>query len=193
MSAPQLELGDIDRVRIGKAGRRNDALVPWFVVQLKPNGFASARQNLLRQGYESFMPMCEVIIRHARSKRLSLRPLFPGYLFVGFDPEITRWRSINSTFGVSRLICARTNHPQAAPESFMTDLFAKCDENDIFLPDEALCKGDAVRVINGPFAGLTAQVDMLKDQERIALLLDVMGRATRAQFGRADLEKIPAA
>lgn len=163
--------------------------LPWYVAQLKPNGFVKARQNLLRQGFQVFMPMREVTIRHARSECRSLRPMFLGYLFVSFDPNVTQWRCINSTFGVSRLISVRTDLPQAAPVALMREMFARCDEDDTVLPPEHLRQGDAVQILNGPFAGLLAEVDTMTDGDRVALLLEVMGRRTRAECARTDLEK----
>ena len=32
----------------------------WYVAQLKPNGFYKAQLNLVRQGFECFMPMRKV-------------------------------------------------------------------------------------------------------------------------------------
>ena len=169
-----------------------DLSLPWYVAQLKPNGFQKARQNLMRQGYACFMPMRETIIRKARSERCCLRPLFPGYLFIGFDPASTQWRAINNTLGVNRLICARADLPQAVPQGMMWEMFNRCREDDVLRPAVDLSVGDAVRVVSGPFAGVLAEVDQVSNQARVALLLDLMGRATRAEFARADLEKISA-
>jgi len=185
--------GDIECATADQQALGRDLSLPWYVVQLKPNGFQKARQNLIRQGFACFMPMREAIIRHARSERRCLRPLFPGYLFVGFDPATTQWRAINSTVGVNRLICARADRPQAAPQGLMQEMFGRCRKDDVLRPPEDLCIGDAVRVVNGPFAGLLAEVENVSDHSRAALLLDLMGRATRTEFARTDLEKIPAA
>jgi len=75
----------------------------------------------------------------------------------------------------------------------MQEMFGRCRKDDVLRPPEDLCVGDAVRVVNGPFAGLLAEVENVSDHSRAALLLDVMGRATRTEFAHTDLEKIPAA
>lgn len=160
----------------------------WFLAQLKPNGFLTAQRNLQRQGFTTFMPMREKTVRHARKRSEVLRPLFPGYIFVNFDVDLTQWRVINSTFGVLRLVTARPDKPQMAPEALMAALLARCGEQDVVLPPVALNAGDKVRVVDGPFRNIVAEVESMTAQNRVGLLLKVMGRATRANFAVDDLE-----
>lgn len=162
--------------------------LPWFVAQLKPNGFATAKLNLHKQGYETFMPMREREVRHARKVKTVTRPLFPGYIFVSFDPETTQWRSINNTYGVSGLIMGGVNSPQSAPPDLMQTLLAGCSDGDLICPPEALAPGNVVKVVNGPFKDIIATVEALSNGDRIAVLLDVLGRVTRVEVARQNLE-----
>ena len=41
-------------------------------------------------------------------------PLFPRYMFVAIDVAVQRWRSIQSTIGVARLVC-NGDHPAEVP------------------------------------------------------------------------------
>ena len=160
----------------------------WFAAQLKPNGYAKAKHNLARQGYETFMPLVERVVSHARTKKRVMRPLFPGYIFITFDPEQTQWRSINNTFGVSSLIMARTNSPARVPDSLMTTLLAGCDVSGHILPPEKLNAGDKVRIISGAFEGTFAEVQRASEGERVRLLLDIMGRSVAANCAQNELE-----
>ena len=157
----------------------------WFVAQLKPNGFARARVNLQRQGFRTFMPMRE---QEAPRRATVLRPLFPGYIFVNFDADTTQWRVINNTFGVARLVMTRSDEPQAAPVPLMAALMARCGKNDVVMPPAMLDPGDKVRVIGGPFRDLVAEVERMTEQDRVSLLLNLMGRATRAELSIGQLE-----
>ena len=65
---------------------------------------ASAQFNLHRQGYRSFTPRVRRTIRHARTMRSVIVPLFPGYIFVILDLSLGPWRCVNSTIGVASLI-----------------------------------------------------------------------------------------
>src|ERR1700736_5521886 len=87
----------------------NDA---WYVVQTQVNAEAKAARNLVRQGFEIYLPRYLKRRSHARKIEKVAAPLFPRYLFVQVDMETQRWRSIQSTFGVSRLV---TNGSDPAP------------------------------------------------------------------------------
>ena len=52
----------------------------WYVVQTQVNSEARAEQNLLRQGYEVYLPRYLKRRRHARKVDLMAKPLFPRYM-----------------------------------------------------------------------------------------------------------------
>src|ERR1700704_4281196 len=99
----------------------------WYVVQTQVNGEAKAAQNLLRQGYEIYLPRYLKRRRHARKVDFTAKPLFPRYMFVAIDMATQRWRSIQSTFGVSRLV-TNGNHPAIVPEGGIHSLKAREDD-----------------------------------------------------------------
>src|SRR5271163_3401837 len=72
----------------------------WFVAQTLRHREQLARLHLGAQGFRSFLPRFHKTVRHARSLREVIAPVFPGYVFVVLDLERDRWRSINGTFGV---------------------------------------------------------------------------------------------
>ena len=165
-----------------------EAALPWFLAQLKPNGFTTAKLNLQKQGYRTFMPMRQTEVRHARKVTTVMRPLFPGYIFVSFDPELEQWRTINSTYCVSSLIVNDANSPQVVPLDLMEPMLAGCGESDLVLPPEMLVSGDVVKVVNGPFKDIVATVESLSSNDPIVVLLDLMGRVTRVEIARQRLE-----
>ena len=58
-----------------------------FMVQFKDNFHKIAEKNLKRQEFETFLPMQEVTIRKPSRFLNKLVPLFPGYMFIAFDPK----------------------------------------------------------------------------------------------------------
>lgn len=154
----------------------------WFLAQLRPNGLALAERNLLRQGFRIFNP------RQTRTRRRGDRfvtencPLFPGYLFVGFDPLQGGWRAINSTYGVARLV-SFGGQPRPVPEGLIDGLSARTDART----QRLLEPGDRVRIAAGAFADFVATVDSLAPDQRVWVLLDIMGRETRVAVGSGDL------
>ena len=87
----------------------------WYVVQTQVNGEAKAEQNLLRQGFEVYLPRYLKRRRHARKVDFTVKPLFPRYLFVAIDTATQRWRSIQSTFGVAHLV-TNGSDPATVPD-----------------------------------------------------------------------------
>lgn len=162
----------------------------WFVAQLKPQGLRRAEENLARQGFLSFCPKrLESVIRN--SKRMSKEaPLFPGYLFVQFDPSEGGWTSINATRGITRLIISDIRKPTPLPATFMAGLMARCDDGGLIGAPPDLEVGDTIRVLSGPFADTIARIETLQDGERIQILMDLMGRETRISMGKDRVEKL---
>ena len=102
-----------------------------------------------------------------------------------------RWRSIFSTVGVSRLICGG-DAPQAVPDRIVDALRAREDEAGLVHLDlrPSFRSGDKICVLDGALAGCFGLYEGMKDSERVAVLLDLLGRKVRVIV---DAEKIEAA
>lgn len=152
----------------------------WYVVQTQVNGEAKAAQNLLRQGYEIYLPRYLKRRRHARKVDFAAKPLFPRYMFVAVDMATQRWRSIQSTFGVARLI-SNGDEPAMVPEGVVAALRAREDEKG-FVRLEArpdFAPGDKVRVLAGAFMDSAGLFNGMADHDRVSILLDMLGRKVR--------------
>lgn len=167
----------------------SEAETPWYLAQIKPNCYAIAERNLARQGFAVFSPTREETRKRGGKFVASVQPLFPGYLFVGFDPEIAPWRAINSTYGVSNLVTLGGNMPRPVPAGLVQELVGRCNETGQLLPPSSLQPGDEVRVTNGPFTDFVTTVDKVSADQRVWVLLDIMGRSTKVAMLNDDLQK----
>ena len=155
-----------------------DSLKKWFILQFKPNSHRLAERNLRRQGFESFLPLHEVT-KHKYNRYVSdLRPLFPGYMFVAFNPESGPWRQINCTTGVSKLVCFG-GQPNPIPLDLISGLMARCNSVGKLLPPNQFNKGETVQLLTGPFANYIAKVETIDANQRVWVLMELMGRVTR--------------
>jgi transcriptional antiterminator RfaH len=112
------------------------------------------------------------------------RPLFPRYLFVHMDPGRCRWLSINSTFGVQRLICAG-DEPLPVPEAVIHEIRSREDkEGAVLLSPANLRRGQRVTIIEGPLTDLAGIFEEMVDRDRAVLLLDILGRSVRVRLPR---------
>jgi transcriptional antiterminator RfaH len=149
----------------------------WYVVQTQVNGEAKATQNLQHQGYEVYLPRYLKRRRHARKIDFTAKPLFPRYMFVAVDLATQRWRSIQSTFGVTRLVC-NGEDPAAMPEGIIAALKAREDDKGFVKLDltSPFAPGDKVRVLEGAFTGNAGLFNGMADHDRVSILLDMLGR-----------------
>ena len=162
----------------------------WYVAQVKPSGFARAEANLNRQGFETFMPLRSMTVRHARQMRDVLRPVFPGYLFIKFGSERADWRKINSTFGVSKLISFEAGKPAPVPDPLMAGLRARCNDHHVLQSLNDLRTGERVRMLSGAFADFVGEVEEIVSNDCVRLLFELMGQTTRVDVPQGDVERI---
>ena len=160
-------------------------MISWYAVHTQPHAEAKALGNLLRQGYRAYLPRGRVEIRHARRRQLVSRPLFPRYLFAGLDRATMLWRPILSTFGVSDLVRVG-GEPAPVPAEIVTGLRDREARGDFDRPIRAALRvGELVRVTAGAFEDMLGRLVELRDEERVVVLLELLGRSVRAQL-RAD-------
>ena len=98
----------------------------WYAVHTLPCNEARAEWHLGNQSFRTFLPKRRRTIRHARKLRTVEASFFPRYLFVVLDLSRHQWRSINGTYGVSRLVmCGDEPHP--VPRGVVEALIASAD------------------------------------------------------------------
>ena len=159
----------------------------WYVVQTHVNAEAKASVNLERQGFPVYLPRYLKRRRHARKVDTVCRPLFPRYLFVAVDLATQRWRSIQSTLGVSHLLC-RNDRPACIDDRIINAFKAREDRSGFvsLAQPVAFAPGDKVRIVEGAFIDSLGLVEGASDRERVAILLALLGRKVRVIVG-ADL------
>lgn len=163
-------------------------MTSWFVLQIKPHALETAKASLDRQGYTAFMPYQRVTRRNRKGLQNSLRPLFPGYLFLSGPENGMNWRAISYSRGVRRILSTPSGQPAELPLDFVTGLSRLTDEQGRVKAAATFNAGDNVRVVGGPMAGWAATVLDLSDLDRVRLLLDMMGRKVPVEIAIRDLE-----
>lgn len=155
----------------------------WFVVQTQTNAEAKAVRNLARQGFETYLPRYLKIRRHARKVERIAAPLFPRYLFVRIDMASQRWRSIQSTVGVSHLVLNGSDPASVSPQ-VMRALKAREDQGGFVRLDmqPRLYPGEKVRIMAGAFEDNFGLFEGLSDRDRVSVLLDLLGRKVRVSL-----------
>ena len=158
--------------------------MPWGLAVTHPQQEKRACDELHNQGIETYLPRWRKhLIRQGR-KHIALMPLFPRYIFVHILPE-TRWRSVNGTRGIVRLVCWGET-PARLPENAITAIKARERDGAIDLdgPDvPRWLPGDEVLIADGQFSGLEAVVVRhMPENDRIVVLLTMLRRQVKVQL-----------
>lgn len=158
----------------------------WYLATLKPNCGSIAHRNLVRQGFDVFLPL-EAHTRRRNGKfEQAVRQLFPGYVFVAVAHSAESWRRINSTHGVGHLV-SFGGVPARVPGNFIAELQSRCDSQGCLVPNSSFSEGDSVVFRSGPLSDLLATVETLAPDRRVWLLLDFIGGKTRVLADVEDL------
>lgn len=163
---------------------------PWYVVQTQANRESRAASELAKQGFEVFLPRYMRQVRHARRVTKVAAPLFPGYLFTRFGAG-ARWRAVNGTVGVVRLVTAG-ERPAPLADNIVDELMARRDgQGYVPLPPRAaLVSGETVRVAKGAFAEVFGLFEEMRDADRVAVLIELLGCKVRVLMEGALVEKV---
>jgi transcriptional antiterminator RfaH len=157
-------------------------MLRWYAIQTHANAETKAALNLVRQGLYVYYPRHLKRRRHARRTESVVRAVFPGYVFVRIDIQTSRWRAIESTYGVRRLI-SFGDRPTPVPVGVIESLRDRENGNGLVILGRAaeFNPGQPVEITIGPFAEYLARFEALDDKERVTLLLDLMGRQVRVR------------
>ncbi len=154
----------------------------WYLVQSKPRNETRALENLVRQGYETYLPLIEVE-RLQRGKLLRKQePLFPRYLFLHLEEGNDNWGPIRSTLGVAGMV--RFGQAFAAvPDPVIEAIRERTQE----IRETLFARGDAVQVVSGPLVGLEGVFEIADGEQRSFVLLEFMQKHQRISVSTADL------
>ena len=149
----------------------------WHVVYTQPRNEMLACEQLERQGFEVFLPRYLKRRSHARVVDMVPAPLFPRYLFTAFDDRATGWRVVRSTRGIVDLV--RSGHGLAwVPEIVIDELRRRRDGQGFVLLARQLDlgRGQRIRIDSGAFAACDAIFEAHTDDDRVKVLLSLLGR-----------------
>lgn len=190
------ECGSDDRQAGLLSGQQCGACVgPWHVVATEYQAERLAQQSIHELGYRTLLPLIRRRTEptKARPARTILTPVFPGYVLAAWDAGAP-WTRVRRAKGVASVLTGvGIESPAILPDAFIAALVSRMDGDnvvqDLSVPDllPALPVMTAVMIRSGPLAGQRGIVEW-STEERVALLLHVLGGYRRAQMRRDHVE-----
>ncbi len=163
----------------------------WHVIHTKVREEFRALENLQNQGFEVFLPTCQVQKMRRQSVKLVREPLFSRYLFIRLSDVTSNWLPIRSTRGVAQLLrFGQVNQPVVIPDTMVECLMAALLERGA--APRAIPRGRLGRT-QGPFKGLLGffvRLQTLPDGlARAMLLVEILGSVQKLQLPLPQLKR----
>ena len=159
----------------------------WILIYTKSGEERKAHENLKRQGFETFLPL---IASTNKDIDLSpLVPLFPRYLFVKINTELSNWHSIKYSLGVSKIVMFSDKFT-SIPEDIINSLKIRLDQSGVYKENISIVdykEGDTVLISDGHFAGVDAIFLSKKSKDRVRLLLKLLNTSVLAEVDESNL------
>ena len=161
----------------GPVGRLTVA--EWYVVETQRHREPVARAVLAERGIASYLPRVEQWPRPAVGAAVG--PMFPGYLFVRLSFPEQAHRVLRSN-GVKSFV-AFGGEPVPVVEDVIEFLRSREGPDGIVRSGERAADGAPVRIVDGPFRGLTAVVtERLGARDRVRVLMEILQRQTTVEL-----------
>ncbi len=163
-------------------------MAAWFAVATKPRAEAVALENLQRQGFECLLPRLRRMVRGGGGVKARIECLFPSYLFLHADPQLTSLAPVRSTRGARGLV-RFGGVPAEVPDAVIDDILRRTNQDDglIHVQVPSLKPGQVVRLTSGCLSGLEAIFLLEHSGDRVRLLLDFLGSQREVLVPREQL------
>jgi len=161
----------------------------WYVIHALSNQEFRAKLNLQRQNYFVYLPQYIGTRKHARKVEKILKPLFPRYLFIQLNLLHDNIASINSTFGVNKIV-AFGNEPSIISNEVIKNLMDQEDNqgNLDSIVNSRFKIGENIKIKEGVLKGNNAIFMGINENQRVSVLLSMMGRELNISMPRLCLQ-----
>jgi len=171
----------------------------WYVVQAY-SGFEDKvverlRERIERSGLEDqfgeiIVPREEVVELKKGKKVSSQRKFFPGYVLVEMEMNDETWHVVKDTPQVSGFL-GSGGKPRPMPKAEVEAIKRQIEEGvERPRPKVMFEVGDAVRVLEGPFASFNGVVEeVMEDKAKLKVSVSIFGRPTPVELDFVQVEK----
>lgn len=163
----------------------------WYVVYSKPKQENLAVLNLNNQNFETFNPGLRSKKRRSAGLCVVEEPLFPRYLFVNLEEGRHDFSKIRSTRGCVDFV-RFSGQPKPVDDAFVDSLRQSLGQDNFLdlTPNytKKFAVGQKVQVLEGAFSGFISEISALKSEDRVLVLLDVLGSRRKVELPVSCLE-----
>jgi transcriptional antiterminator NusG len=171
----------------------------WYIIHTY-SGFERKVAESLRTRAEAFgfsdsigqilIPEEEVVELRNGKKVTSKRLLYPGYVVVQMDMNDELWHRVKDTPRVTGFVGGGTVPVPLSADEINKMLYRQTTAAERPRPKMTFEKGEAVRIIDGPFSNFQGKVDEINpERNTLRVLVTIFGRATPVELDFLQVEK----
>jgi transcriptional antiterminator RfaH len=163
----------------------------WFLVYCKSKQDTKAEENLIRQGFDVFRPTINVVKNNiGRQSYVQCESLFPRYVFIHANPEVTSLAPVVSTFGVAGFVKFGNKYATAS-ENLIREIKRNVERHiSLWNDHDTLKRGDEVYVDGYGFDHVKAIYHNQSGEQRAMILMNILGTESKLVVPRSCLCKI---
>jgi transcriptional antiterminator NusG len=156
---------------------------------------ASLQERIKNAGLEKhfgeiLVPSENVQTTRGGRQRMESRKFYPGYVFVEMEMSEQTWHLVKETPKVTGFI--GNQNPTPVPAKEIESVKKGIQEGAVGAKPKVQYEvGDHVRVVDGPFANFSGQVEEVKaDRQKVKVMVTIFGRPTAVELGYNQVEKV---
>ncbi len=137
-----------------------------------------ASLNLTDKIFEMVVPTRDTIVVRSGKKETIKEKIFPGYILVRMNLTDESWLAVRTTPGVTAFVGLGNKPTPISEEEVDTILrFMKMETPKY---KTAFSTGEAVKIIDGPFAEFLGSIDSIDEEKgKLKVLVSIFGRETQ--------------
>ena len=174
----------------------------WYSLRVISGKEKNTEENILREAgdnditndiEEVFVPFEKVVEMRNNKKRIREKMFFPGYILIKMNLTANTKFVVENAPGVLSFVGPKGHKPVPLREDEIKRIFGEVERKEgMEIVDIPFKKGDAIKVIAGPFIDFTGFVEIVnEDKQKVKVKVSIFGRPTPIEldFFQIELEK----
>ena len=160
----------------------------WYVLVTRSRYEKKCEQLLIKKGFEVFLPLQKIMRQWSDRKKEVEIPLFSGYLFIRYDKS-KRFDVLN-TPGIAHFVRYNKQDAVISDQHIQAIKIAIDDFVKMDIIEKQFLEGEEIVIKSGPFKGFYGKIVNHKNNRKILITVDTLGKDILIEIGKTNIEKI---
>jgi len=175
-----------------------DERIKWYVIHVQSGHETRVKKaleqrikslNVADRIFEIVIPMREVVVVKKGKKSKAQEKVFPGYILIKMIFDDQSWLVVRTTQGVTGFVGAGVKPTPISEKEVQAIMKFVAQEQPKFKVRFSV--GEAVKIIEGPFADFLGTVDKIDDEKgKVRVLVSIFDRETPVDLDFLQVKKL---